>query len=356
MKQKTRIQTILLITIIVLLITNFANASRFNSISKIKVGHYPTGVALDPAKKEVFVVNHGDNAILVISQSTNAIVKTINAGKSHVGIAYDAGKGEVFVTNSGENTVSVISDATNSVVETVTVGSQPWGIAYDSAKSEVFVANYGSNTVSVISDSTNIVTTTISVGQGPGAIVYDSGKSEIFVANKDDDTISVISDSSHTVVKTIQMNGKSVESLAYDSGKNEIFTANYNAGSVSVISDQTYTEVATIQLGEHGSNPKSLTYNPAKGEIYVSATHFYVISDSTNSVIEEVSQAYGAVVCDCTKNTIYATCENEVAVLEDTQPLPTPEISIQIVGVGLVVSFGAVLGAVIVAKKRKKTP
>ena len=46
---------------------------------------------------------------------------TITVGAEPTGVFYDSGKGEMFVVNHSDNSVSVISDSTNKVVATVSV-------------------------------------------------------------------------------------------------------------------------------------------------------------------------------------------------------------------------------------------
>jgi len=53
------------------------------------------------------------------------VTHTITVGTSPTGVAYDSSKGELFVANSGYNTLSVISDSTNAVVKTITVARRP---------------------------------------------------------------------------------------------------------------------------------------------------------------------------------------------------------------------------------------
>ena len=250
------------------------------------------GIAYDSGKGEIFVANEGDGTVSILSDSNNSLVATVTVGEYPTGVAYDSGKGEIFVTNAGSDSVSVISDSTNKIVANVTVGLGPEGIAYDPGKGEIFVANtnYDSGgaigTVSVISDSTNGVITNITVGVAPLYLVYDSGKSEIFVSDEGSagNTVSVISDSSNQVVATVN-GGPAPEGLAYDPAKGEIFIANYNAGSFSIISDSTNALLMTKQLGTYAGDPTDVTYDSGKGAVFLTCGDgvVYIISDSNNT-------------------------------------------------------------------------
>ena len=166
----------------------------------------PSGLVYDSGKGEIFVSydnvnyngsNDSSNFVSVISDSNNSVVATVPLGNNAYpsSLAYDSGKGEIFIVNDGNNSVEVISDRTNAVVATVPVGNQPADVAYVSGKGEIFVTNFKDNTILIISDSTNTVTATVPAGSTPSSLVYDPDKGEIFIVNSGP-SISVLSDSS----------------------------------------------------------------------------------------------------------------------------------------------------------------
>jgi len=102
------------------------------------------------------------------------------------------------VANSNDNAVVVISDVSDAIVATITMSSanaDPYDVAYDSSQGAIYVANHGDNTVSVISGTTNTVTATITVGTLPEFVTYDSVKNEVFVSNSNSKSVSIISSS-----------------------------------------------------------------------------------------------------------------------------------------------------------------
>jgi YVTN family beta-propeller protein len=228
------------------------------------LGMYPVNLAFDSARGEIFVVNQGATttvgsfdasagAVSVISDATNTVVATVPLGDFPSAIAYDPAKGEMFVTNDGRNPsdtsasntasglVSVISDATNTVVATVSVTPFPGGVAYDPAKAEMFVSSSGSTSisggVSVISDATNAVVATVSVSDA-GTIAYDPAKGELFVVTPKSNSTSIISDATNAVVAT-KPAGPGPFEIAYDSAKGELFVTNPIADTVTILSDST---------------------------------------------------------------------------------------------------------------------
>jgi YVTN family beta-propeller protein len=173
-------------------------------------------------------------------------------------------------------------------------------MAYDSGKGEIFATNLppnnssnpnaSSNTISVISDNSNTAIATITVGSNPQGIAYDSGKNEIFVTNSDSQTISIISDKSNSVIKTLLINGYPFV-ITYDSGKGELFFYSTNATglanpfttviTVSVISDSTNTIIANITAGGGGQ-----AYDSGKGEVFAASSFtgtVSIISDASST-------------------------------------------------------------------------
>ena len=265
--------------------------------------------------KRAFLVSILLAVILVLSAANivHAVQVTaiIPVGTSPEGIAYDSVLNELFVANYGSNTVSVISDSNNTVVATVPVGTEPTGVAYDFGKSEIFVTNAGSGTVSVISDTKNAVVANVTVGANPVGVAYDSGKGEIFVANWGDNTVSVISDTNNAVLATVPTGTNFIGQISpagspepigvtYDSAKGEIYVVNsyphtISGGTVSVISDSNNTVLTSILVG---IDPYYAAYDSGKGEVFVTNdgdVFVSVISDSTNAVVANVTLPQGAI-------------------------------------------------------------
>jgi YVTN family beta-propeller protein len=69
-------------------------------------------VAVDPATREVFVVDHIAGAVLVIDTATRQVTDTVRVGRSPTRVAADPARGEVHVTNDLDATVWGIVMAT----------------------------------------------------------------------------------------------------------------------------------------------------------------------------------------------------------------------------------------------------
>lgn len=103
------------------------NTSTNTVVKTIRVGSTPTGVAITPNGKYVYVTNGGSNTVSMINASTNTVLRTISVGRSPVGVAITPNGRYVYVNNEISKKISVIDTSTNTVVKTIVVGSSPVG-------------------------------------------------------------------------------------------------------------------------------------------------------------------------------------------------------------------------------------
>jgi YVTN family beta-propeller protein len=161
------------------------------------------------------------------------------------------------------------------------------------------------------------LTTTIATHVTPIGVVYDPALHEIFVSNYDSGDIQVISDSTNTQVADItaltQYAGPPYN-LAYDSSKSEIWVA--DATGAYAISDSTNQIVANVTISAPSTwgTLTQVAYDPKTGEVFVcysdftgaSTPYVQVISDSSNTVITNITQAVTGIVDDSAKSEIFA--------------------------------------------------
>ena len=192
----------------------------------------------DGAKAYVTLVN--DNAVAVLSTSTNTVIDTdpeangvqhIPVGDRPRGIAISPDGREAYVANAGDNTVSVIDTATKEVVDTITVGREPQGIAFAPDGATAYVTNIEDDTVSVIDTATRTQTTTIEVGRSPQSIavgVTPHGP-RAYVPNFDDDTVTVIDLTTHTSLPDPLVVGEGPLGVVVSIDGTRVYVTNFGA-------------------------------------------------------------------------------------------------------------------------------
>jgi YVTN family beta-propeller protein len=119
----------------------------------LQVGTQPTGLAANPKRNEIYVVNtgtpSGNGSVSVVDTDANRVVATIPVHKLPYFIAVDLAGHRAYVANSGSNTVSVIDLDRRREVAVAGTGEQP-GIARISPDMRTLVVtNRGSSSVSI---------------------------------------------------------------------------------------------------------------------------------------------------------------------------------------------------------------
>ena len=265
-------------------------------------GVFPTGMAYDPAKGEIFVGNAPGSNVTIVSDSSDSVVGVVsNVGTDPYTLAYDSGKGEIFAANLGalpsEANVTVINDTTDTIVASVNASGGPEsGMIYDPAKGEIFLPEYSADTVSVISDATNKLVATIPTDTATWGAAYDPTADEVFVgdANGDYQNVTVISDLTDTTVGSIAPDGYDPGSLAFDPTTGDLYSGDWGDGTVGIITPQAssgpaHYAVTFTETGLPGGTLWSVTFNSTVNSSTTSSVGYSVVNGSYTFTVGTVT-------------------------------------------------------------------
>ena len=119
----------------------------------LQVGVNPTGLAVNPVRNEVYVVNTGtptgNGSVSVIDSAANRVVATIPVHKLPYFISVDPSGHRAFVANSGSNTVSVIDLDQRREIDVAGTGEQPGLVSISPDGRSLVVTNRGSGSASI---------------------------------------------------------------------------------------------------------------------------------------------------------------------------------------------------------------
>jgi YVTN family beta-propeller protein len=184
-------------------------------IAAIPVGVTPTGLALTPDGRRLYVANANSRSVSVIDTASLRVIATIATQSAPEALAADPSGTRVFVTRPRsddrvEGTVAVINVSTNTIVGSLTAGIGPTGITLNQAGTRAYVSNQGNsssagNTVSVIDTASLAVIATVGVGQFPYGVSVDVPGRRVYVVNSGSSTLSVIDTATNTVVATVPL-------------------------------------------------------------------------------------------------------------------------------------------------------
>jgi YVTN family beta-propeller protein len=253
-------------------------------VATIPVGHYPTGIAVDPSTDMVYVSNYGSNSVSVIDGHTNRVTGTIGVGAHPADIGVVPSSDTIYVADAGNGksrgTVSVIDGHTDRVVGSVGVGYEPFSIGVNTLSGTVYVGNQGGNgpstgylgTVSII-HGTNVIGT-VGVDGTPTVIGVDDLTNTAYVANSGDygDEVAVINNSGR-LVSQISNPGGQGHGVAVNEDTHAVFVANMNSGqvggpvgSLTVINAKTNGVIALVSAG---GNPYGDAVDPTTNQVYI---------------------------------------------------------------------------------------
>ena len=141
----------------------------------LQVGAQPTGLAVNPQRNEVYVVNTGaawgNGSVSVIDTNANRVVATIPVHRLPYLIDVDADGRRAYVANSGSNTVSVIDLDKRREIGVVGTGEQPGLARISPDMRTLVVTNRRGGSVSIFAVPLSAVAAPAGVASLPGEIV-----------------------------------------------------------------------------------------------------------------------------------------------------------------------------------------
>ncbi len=225
-------------------------------VKTIPVGVNPKGIAFDPDRGLVYVVNQNRDphppdalhlyasnpgSVSVIDAATNSVVRTIPAGLGPQYAALDTGAHRLYVSNELDNAIGVVDTVSAAMVATIKVGIDPVGVTVDPDTRTLYVANLSAPSISVIDTQTNTVRRTLNVGRYPRAVAVDKARKTIYVAHTaplEDPDVTVSADAiDATTFGLVAVPGVGTDpsSIAVDVGNGAVFIVDARGGKVYVV-------------------------------------------------------------------------------------------------------------------------
>lgn len=252
---------------------------NFRPDRTLRVGDNPSGVAVNPVRNEVYVVNTASGAasgtVSVISTETNAVIATMLVHKQPYSMSVDAKGLRGYVANAGSNTVSVLDLVTHREVMAAGTGEQPGVAKIAPDGRSLVVSNRGSGSVSVYavngssSGSAPALRLRSIFGDCSSAtdVVIQSDSSKAFVACSGGNEVLSIGLASEAGSWTAKQDagsmqdrllarlrvGKTPGHLALKPDGGELFVTNFGSDSISEIATGTNEVGGTYSIGTQPS-------------------------------------------------------------------------------------------------------
>jgi YVTN family beta-propeller protein len=252
-------------------------------------------------REYAYVINGGSNTVSVLDLVNMRPDRTIAVGANPSGIAINPARNEVYAVNTGNGTgngtVSVIDAEKNSVATTIPVHREPYFIDVDAQGKRGYVANAGSNNVSVIDLANRRVIATIGVGEAPGLARISPDGGSLVVTNRASGSVSLVDPHTFKVRSVFSGCPQATDAVILpDSSKT--FVACSGGHQVVAIglarpasTNESEHEDRVLAFLDVGKTPVHLAMKPDGGEIFVSNFDSDTISEIATGA-NEVGGAY----------------------------------------------------------------
>jgi YVTN family beta-propeller protein len=228
-------------------------------IAVIPVGDTPSGVAVSPNNKTIYVSNGAHNAadgsISVIDAATLSVVATIPDVGHPLGVAVTPDNRKVYVSNYGFPKVDVIDAASNTIVRSIAMPApQPYGVVVHPNGRVVYVVDAGSNTVIPIDTATDTAGTPIPIGPNAAGIAISPSGDKLYVAagiSPFQAQVNVIDTASATMTNTIVIapETESPVGIAVTSDGTKVYACGSVVSNCAVIDTASNSVVAHVDVG-----------------------------------------------------------------------------------------------------------
>jgi YVTN family beta-propeller protein len=270
-----------------------ANGRVLHPVGRLtKVGNFPTGSALTPDGRFLWVTDcgHGKNDVKIVDVSSGAVVQTLPLPGCYGGIAISPDGRHAYVGGNPKG---------SSPTEGPTKGDQGdvihifdvvpgTGLGTEQTPLQLPATTGGSG-------RTNSLPPVSGVGTAypEGVAISPDGKTLAVALNAADSAVLVdLASRSHTVVKV----GAYPNGVAFDR-HGDAYVSNEYDGTVSVIDVATGKVSATIsglggKLGDLAGHPEGMVMNPRRDQLYVAVTNrdlIGVIDTDTERVVKLIS-------------------------------------------------------------------
>ncbi|MGA2286391.1 MAG: YncE family protein, partial [Dehalococcoidia bacterium] len=282
--------------------------------------------------------------VSVIDGETNAVIRTVEVGRTPLGAAVNPVTNRVYVTNYDSGSVSVIDGSTDAVIATVGGLDLPEDVAVNSVTNRVYVSLRAgpqpNDCVAVIDgDSNTVVGHTVDLGEAVDAVAVNSTTNRVYASVDnvfpEGPGFAVIDGSTNAVLSlTRSADVGTHRQLAVDTVANIVYGTSYLGTSVKYYDGESGSLLGQINFGSEAPGLTGVGVNIDEGNrrLYASAGSndagaLFVIDLDTRTILATVSvgaDAWGVGVNpDSSRVYVASNNPNTVTVVADAPPAPT---------------------------------
>ncbi|PZQ21563.1 MAG: hypothetical protein DI569_11600 [Sphingopyxis macrogoltabida] len=144
-----------------------------------------TGLALDPANKQIFSTGMTSNDVIVLDSESGAVKsRWPSGGDNAINVAFDSAGQRLFVANQGNGVLGVLNAKDGTLIKAIPTGEGALSVAYNGAVGQIYVANRRAGTLSVIDAKSYEKLADLETGTFPQTIAINRADNSVYVTNK----------------------------------------------------------------------------------------------------------------------------------------------------------------------------
>ena len=266
----------------------------------ISVGQAPFGIAVTPDGKYVYVTNHEDNTVSIISTASQEVIKVLSVDVLPGGITVSPEGEFVYVGHFDADAFAVISTASQEVVDMFDVAQELGGImAISPDGTTIYVSKFpGAGRIIIISTVTKQAIREIDVKPSIDIATSTDGE-RLYIVDPISDELVQLSTASHEVVVRIPLGQDAHDFTQFAVSPDGYLVYVPVDNLVTFVSTKSKEVLGTIEIGSESLGKFSLTgiaVSPDGKYVYVANSEedsVVIISTETNSVTDSITVGRG---------------------------------------------------------------
>lgn len=231
------------------------------------------GIAIANDLNKAFISDGKDNAVTVVSLKTFEVIDKIKIdGQKPDAILYDQFSHYVLTYNAKSSDATVIDANTNKVIKTIPLGGKP-EFSATNKKGLIYVNIEDKNEIKTIDTKTLEVIKIWSIAPGdePSGLALDI-ENNILFSVCGNQMMVIVDASTGKIIQTLPI-GDGCDGVAFDAKKKLIFSSN-GEGTITAVKEESKTKFSVIQTVTTQKGARTITINPATGQLYLSTADF----------------------------------------------------------------------------------
>jgi DNA-binding beta-propeller fold protein YncE len=225
--------------------------------------------AIDAARHRLFVAHMADDAVAVVDLAGPTVVGTVANVPGATGLVVAPDLGRVFASAGDANQVVVIDETTLAVLARTPTGGFPDGLSYDPQAERVYVSDENGGDLTVIEARTGAAVGRIKLGGEAGNNAYDPTADRILVDEQSHNRVLTIDPHTDEITASAPLPGcDHSHGLHLDAAARLAFVACDHNHRLLVVDLTTMAVTARFALG---AGPDVLDLDPGLHRLYVAA-------------------------------------------------------------------------------------